>query len=197
MTAKRPQTNHSIHHSLLHAFVGIVGREHWQDRIADLRSAKATNRTSRAAQQTHAIELTIERLRGSGPATIAPDACIVALATRALQLDKQLSEAGRARWRDTLRSALHGANTLVPLFHMLRIAALQRQRGFDVHFAGLEDGSSFDLLISRDGAEAEVACDVISAEDGRGCTVAPGSIWSIESIRSCRRGWPIIPGDIC
>ncbi len=35
-------------------------------------------------------------------------------------------------------------------------------------FAGLEDEASFDLLIHRDGQEAEVACDVVSAEDGRG-----------------------------
>ena len=164
MTAKRPQT----HCSLLNAFVGIVGREHWRGRLADLRPAKSANRTGRAAQQAHAIELAIERLRGIGSVVGTSDAYIVALAARALQLDAQLSDAGQARWREALRSALHGGNTLVPVFHLLRIAALQRQRGFGVHFAGLEDGASFDLLISRDGAEAEVACDLISAEDGRG-----------------------------
>ena len=33
---------------------------------------------------------------------------------------------------------------------------------------GFEDGAPFDLLIRRDGAEAEIACDVISAEEGHG-----------------------------
>ena len=51
---------------------------------------------------------------------------------------------------------------------MLRCAALQRSRGFTVRFAAFEDEAPFDLLLSRGGAEAEVACDVVSAEDGRG-----------------------------
>ena len=41
------------------------------------------------------------------------------------------------------------------------------QRGFAVRFAGFEDTAPFDLLISRDGAEAEIACDILSAEEGR------------------------------
>jgi hypothetical protein len=69
--------------------------------------------------------------------------------------------------RSALRAGLTGENTLIPLFHMLRCAALQRSRGFAVRFAAFEDGAPFDLLLSRDGAEAEVACDVVSAEDGR------------------------------
>ena len=76
----------------------------------------------------------------------------------------------RARTADArcLRDALRGEATLVPLFHLLRTAVMQRSRGFDVAFAGLEDGAPFDLLLTRDRAEAEVACDVISAEEGRG-----------------------------
>jgi hypothetical protein len=45
---------------------------------------------------------------------------------------------------------------------------MQRARGFAVQFAGLEDDASFDLLLARDGQEAEIACDVVSAEEGRG-----------------------------
>jgi hypothetical protein len=50
---------------------------------------------------------------------------------------------------------------------LLRTAALHRARGFSVHFAGLEDGAPFDLLLSRDRTEAEIACHVVSAEEGR------------------------------
>jgi hypothetical protein len=78
-----------------------------------------------------------------------------------------LSPPARLRFRAMLAEAMLLANTLVPVFHLLRTAALQRSRGFSVHFAGLEDEASFDLLIERDGASAEIVCDVISAESGR------------------------------
>ena len=45
---------------------------------------------------------------------------------------------------------------------------LQRSRGFAVTFSGLENDTPHDLLIRRDKIEAEVACDVVTAEDGRG-----------------------------
>ena len=93
---------------------------------------------------------------------------IASLATDASRLFDALPGRSRDRLRDSLRIAAEGDNTLVPTFHLLRTAALQRARGFDVSFAGLEDDASFDLLIHRDGHEAEVACDVVSAEDGRG-----------------------------
>ncbi len=69
--------------------------------------------------------------------------------------------------RKSLRAALTGGNTLVPLLHLVRTAARQRSRGFEVRFAGFEDNAPFDLLIRRDGVEAEIACDVVSAEEGR------------------------------
>jgi hypothetical protein len=55
----------------------------------------------------------------------------------------------------------------MPLFHLLRLAALHRARGFTVQFAGLEDGAPFDLLLSRGHIEAEIVCEVVSAEEGR------------------------------
>ena len=45
---------------------------------------------------------------------------------------------------------------------------LQRSRGFTVAFSGLEDDNPHDLLLRRDEIEAEVACDVVTAEEGRG-----------------------------
>jgi len=44
---------------------------------------------------------------------------------------------------------------------------MQRERGFAVGFTGLEEAAPFDLLLSMNGTEAEVACDVMSAEEGR------------------------------
>lgn len=78
-----------------------------------------------------------------------------------------LAAPGRAALKQRLRAALAGGAALAPLMHLFRTAALQRARGFAVRHAGLEDGAAHDLLIARDGAEAEIACDAISAEEGR------------------------------
>ena len=54
------------------------------------------------------------------------------------------------------------------MFHLIRTALLQRARGFTVGFPGLEKATPHDLLLTRNEIEAEVACDVITAEEGRG-----------------------------
>jgi hypothetical protein len=66
-----------------------------------------------------------------------------------------------------LAAALSAQNTLEPLFHLVRTAMLQRERGFEIGFDGLEEGAPFDLLIGRGGSTAEIACEVLSAEEGR------------------------------
>ena len=45
---------------------------------------------------------------------------------------------------------------------------MQRARGFAVQFAAFEDDAPFDLLIERGGVEAELVCDILSAEEGHG-----------------------------
>ena len=45
---------------------------------------------------------------------------------------------------------------------------LQRVARVRRHFTGLEDETPHDLLLQRDKIEAEVACDVVTAEEGRG-----------------------------
>ncbi len=132
--------------------------------------ASRPTHTGRAMQQRHAIELTIERWRKPvrSRAPSLAERRIVTLAADASRLFDTLSPPGRIRLRAMLRGALSSGHTLVPVFHLLHTAALQRDRGFAVTFTGLEETTRFDLLLSRDGHEAEVACDVVSAEDGRG-----------------------------
>lgn len=165
----QPDSN-PINPAALDAFVGCIGVRPWRDRLAALRSmASAPSRTGRQMAQRHCIELAIERLRR--PANRPPslsDRWIATYAGAAVSLFESLPNEGRLRLAALLRSALADHACLVPAFHLLRTAALQRSRGFTVSFAGLEDGAPFDLLLDRDGVEAEVACDVISAEDGRG-----------------------------
>lgn len=154
----------------LDGFIDLCGASLWRERLTALRQAVAPQtRLSRQLQQVHAIELMIERLRDGPPDRVPaePERRIAAHAADAVALNDRLSPTGRVRLRAVLGECLGGGNSLVPLFHLLRTAALQRSRGFEVGFAGLEDGAPFDLSISRGSAEAEIACDVISAEEGR------------------------------
>jgi hypothetical protein len=153
----------------LDAFVGLIGEAAWEGRIAEIgERAKTGPRSGKTIRQRHGLELAIERLRG--PLTRAPlvaEQRAAQLAAEAVALHRRLGMDGKVRLRRRLCSALSTDNTLVPLFHLLRTAALQRRRGFDVAFASLEAGAVHDLLISGGSFHAEVACDVVSAEEGR------------------------------
>lgn len=153
----------------LRAFIELAGAKPWAARLAELgRGMAAGAQARRALQQRHGLELALERLRrGPGRPASMTEVRLLGLVAETVAAARRLRPAGRARLRAQLRAALSGVQTLVPLFHLVRTAALQRARGFAVTFAGLEDAAPFDLLLSRDGSEAEVACDVVSAEEGR------------------------------
>lgn len=159
-----------INPAALNAFVECVGARPWRDRLDMLRAgASAQTRAGRQQSQRHCIEFTIERLR-RGTLNREPSMAeqwIASLAAAAVALFMSLTNEGRQRLVALLRASLADDACLVPPFHLLRTAELQRSRGFDVAFAGLEDAASFDLLLRRDDTEAEVVCDVISAEEGR------------------------------
>ncbi len=157
-----------IDRAALNEFIALCGPA-WHPRLSALRAAAAAQtREGRNAQQFHCIELMIDRLASDG--TDRPvngtQARLARYATDALALHDALGPAGRARLHDRLADALAGVGSLVPLCHLLRTASLQRSRGFEVAFAGLADAAPFDLLIRRGEADAEIACDVISAEEG-------------------------------
>ena len=151
------------------AFIALAGGKPWAARMVELAQAMAEGAYARRAlQQRHGIELALDRLRrGRDRAPTAAQSCLLEFAASTVALARALSPAGRAALRDQLRATLTGEGTLVPLFHLMRTASLQRRRGFEVRFAGLEERAPFDLLIRRDGTEAEVVCDVVSAEEGR------------------------------
>ncbi len=153
----------------LDAFVALVGDHGWTARMAEIgRRATSGPRAGQAVRQRHALELAIDRLRGPLIRPPSPaERHAAQLAAAAVALSRELGKQGAKRLHDVLVLALSGHGTLVPVFHMLRTAALQRSRGFQVRFAGLENGAPYDLLLSRGSHEAEVACDVVSAEDGR------------------------------
>ena len=150
-------------------FTKLAGPARWRRRMAELASLSAVGgRAGRAAVQRHLLELTIDRLTRAGDRPLAPsEAAIAALAQATTALATSLAADGRARLLAAIHAGLADENTLVPLFHTMRTAAMQRARGFSVRFAGFADDAPFDLLITRDGVEAEIACDTMSAEDGR------------------------------
>ena len=151
------------------AFVALVGRRLWAERLREIGSqASAGRRAGKAVLQRHAVELVIEQLlrRANRPPSVA-ERRIAELAGNAARLADELAGEARDRLVAMLHAALTGESTLIAPFHLLRTAAMQRDRGFAVSFAGLAEGAPFDLLVSRGGAEAEIVCDVVSAEEGR------------------------------
>ncbi len=149
--------------------IALAGRAAWKRRISSIESqCKAQRIAGRVVRERHALELAIDRLAASPPSNpTSAERAVAALAAEAVAVHAALSPAGRNRFGERLAEALAGEGTLVPLFHLLRTAALNRARGFAVRFAGLEDDAPFDLLLSRDGREAEVVCAVVSADEGR------------------------------
>jgi hypothetical protein len=151
-------------------FLESVGAAAWQARIGEISRRSTTGRhAGRLALQRHAIECILERARTGRDVSraSASERRIRALATRLAQVIRALSPDGQDRMAAELRRALSGQNTLVGIFHLIRTAAVQEARGFEVSFAGLEEGAPYDLRLRRHGITAEVACDVVSAEAGR------------------------------
>jgi hypothetical protein len=152
----------------LRLLVSSIGQKRWEARLNEIRQGCSPGHAGRALARLHTLELTIDRLLRAGPVAHSPaEAEVVALAGDLAELAATLKPAGQAELQSRFALALTGTNTLIPLFHLVRCARLQRGRGFTVHFAGLADGAGFDLLLERDGTEAEMLCDVISAEEGR------------------------------
>ncbi|WP_431268295.1 hypothetical protein [Dankookia sp. P2] len=85
-------------------------------------------------------------------------------------------------------AGLTGPATLIPFFHLLRTAALLRERGFSVAFDGLAEDAPYDLLVERGGARAEVVCESVSAEEGR--PVNRGDWWAlVDAINPGLQTW--------
>jgi hypothetical protein len=164
----------------LEAFIALCGDDAWQCRVADLGlRAQPGSLSGRAAQQRHALEFALSRLgdrRALAKASPA-ERRLCGFAQDAVRLGESLPPAARARLQDRLVAGLSGEATLIPLFHLLRTASLMRGRGFTVHFDGLAEDAPYDLLIERGGATAEVACETVSAEEGR--PVHRGDWWAL------------------
>jgi hypothetical protein len=145
----------------------FLGKTVWHDRFAQIRGKIVTpTRGAKLAASRFAAECAIEKARRGQPLS-APETALVELATRIPALHDSLTAKGKTRLNQTLTAAMTGEQTLLPVLHLLHTATLQQSRGFDVSFTGLNEATPFDLLITRENASAEIACDAISAEDGR------------------------------
>jgi hypothetical protein len=154
----------------LEPFVRLIGGESWRRRLNEIRDlAAAGPRAGQAIRQRHVVELTIEKLRREpGRPRSITEALLVRIAQEIPAIGASLTRSGHDRLVDLLRLCLTDVNTLIPAFHLVRTALLQRSRGFAVAFTGLEDGTPHDLVLRRETTEADVACDVVTAEEGRG-----------------------------
>jgi hypothetical protein len=150
-------------------FISLIGQARWQQRLDAIEAASVAQRIAgRVVRDRHAIELAVARLaRGTTSRPTGAESAIARLLSQTLAAHDSLSPAAQHRLVDLLEAALEGNATLVPVFHLIRTAELHRARGFSVRFSGLEDGTPYNLLIERDGRCAEIACSVVSADEGR------------------------------
>jgi len=150
--------------------VAVAGETAWSTRLAEIHDLAAGGpRAGMAIRQRHAVELTIERLRRPLHRKLTEaERRLAELAGGAVAAVRRSGGRLRRGMERALLQGLGGDATLIPLFHQLRTAALHQERGFEVSFAGWEQDAAYDLLLRRDKAEAEVVCEVVSAEDGRG-----------------------------
>jgi hypothetical protein len=160
--------------SSIEQFVLFVGPDVWATRIADiLARCSASNRLGGVIRQAHALELALERWRsrgsdaGTGAAPSVAEQKLHEILVEVVSAIQRLSPAGAERLRERLRAGLAGDSSLVESFHLFRTAALHQARGFSLSFTGLEQGTPYDFLLSRDGVEMECVCETISAEAGR------------------------------
>lgn len=156
-------------------FVTLVGKAAWRERFLTIseRISKPT-RSSKLAASRFTAECAIEKAR-RGMALTNAEAALVNLATRIPELHDSLDVKGKTRLNAALEAAMIGDQTIIPVLHLMHTAELQRNRGFAVDFAGFTKSTPFDLLISRDGVEAEIACDTVSAEEGHSVN---RSVWT-------------------
>ena len=154
----------------LSGFLRLCGTRVFEKRLAELsRRTQSGARQGRATQQRHALEFALARVadpQATRPAGAA-ERRIEEFALGVAALATSLPPVPRRRLKDRVEAALEGEATLVPLFHLVRTAARHKARGYAVRFCGLLDEAAHDLTIARDGVEAEIACETISAEEGR------------------------------
>jgi hypothetical protein len=149
-------------------FVRAMGQKRWVARLEDIRGGCLPGHAGRALRTHHALELTLDRLwRMGAPAITRAERALSDLAADFVDLLADLPPEGRERLGVKIAAALSGTGTLVALFHVLRCARLHRQRGFEVEFSGLAEGTSYDLTLTRFGRVSEAVCETFSAEDGR------------------------------
>lgn len=152
------------------SFIALVGAKRWSRRLSEIRDLAASGpRAGQAVRQRHGVELSLEkRQRQPGATPSIAELRLSEIANEIARVATELTPSGRDRLVALLQDGLTDRNTLIPVFHLMRTAMRQRSHGFAVTFSGLELATPYDLLLTRDRATAEVACDVMTAEDGRG-----------------------------
>jgi len=153
----------------LEPFFALVGAKRWRDRIAAIHDMESVgSRVAQTVRQHYAIELALEkcRRRPSNYPSVTEN-LLGQVVDYIAVLSAGLTQRGRNKLIELIFLGLSGQNSLMPVFHLIRTAIMQQSRGFVVRFPCLEEDTPYDLLIRRGGTEAELCCDVVSAEVGR------------------------------
>ena len=181
-------------------FRALCGDRRWTVRLAEIsRRAATSSLAGRAAQQRHALELALGRLLDAKAPEKATQAerRVAAYAREAVQLAATLPAAPRKRLREQIEAGLTGEATLVPCSTCFTPPPCTAPAASRCDFTGLAEGTPWDLLITREGTAAEVACETVSAEEGRpgpprrlGCAGRPHQSRAADLARLASRPLP-------
>lgn len=162
--ARRPAA-----HTPASRLVDLAGVERFAKRIEGIGVAAGVGSgQGRLLRERFAPELALWRLRSpEARPTCSAERALLDLASTLVRIHASLPAEGRARLLARLREGLAPEGSIAPLLHLAHLGLQHRARGFQVTYPQFERGEGPDLHIERDGVEAELLTDTVSAEEGR------------------------------
>jgi hypothetical protein len=117
--------------------ITLVGVRCWKERLAEIRDLLASGpRAGQALRQRHCIELSLDKLRRNPGARLSvTEALLGQIAAEIPLIATELTQPGRDRLIERLQLGLSGQNTLIPVFHLIRTALLQRDPDLQIWLA--------------------------------------------------------------
>ena len=179
-------------------FIALVGSSDGSERLAEIRDlASVGHALARPSANGMAWSSAWKNAAASRRHAVAwPNTLLGRIAAEIPQIAAELTPRGRDGLIEQLRLGLSGQNTLIPVFHLIRTAMLQRSRGFTVAFSGLEDETPHDLLLERDRTRGRggLRCGHSRGRPrrpSRRLVPAGGPDRSGPADLACRPSWPL------
>jgi hypothetical protein len=155
-------------------FMGLVGRPAWTARVRALENQIKRQPTLRhAIRRRYLLEMAFDqldrRVRNRNETRALPEqsAALAEIAGVIGDAAEILTKAGRATLQERLRAAFGDDGNLAEALHPFAVARRFLELGFTVAFPGLEKDTPHDLLVAKDGIDADVVCVAVGSDPGR------------------------------